>query len=778
MNAELTIDQIEKFVRINNRKAFLLDKIPEYYPGTRKHIDFWREQKKRCIEGYWGLDGEAYRWMPGVLYFYGNFATIIHNDKDTGYAIGEKARPWVRDVEWEAAYNYYECLGFSGFIDDDEYTCDIRILDIKSISDLNPNSPRDRYLINSNGELKSYITTRKYLRKLHDSPKGIALFFNPIKNLFLLGTRSFGKSVFIGGGVMAHRFLFDGLELAMKPYTPELQPTTQRIVIGAGSADKSSETLEKFTDTIDNLPGKVFDGKTLHPPPFYKENKGTLNSNNGINVFRHEYDVKVGSKWEKKGSRTSIKHVVYPSHRAESAVGGRFGLSVVEEVGLVPNVIAVHAANDACQRVGDKMGVTIFIGTGGNFEKVRESEIIFRNPDQYDVLAFEDTYEGMGKIGWFMPRHYGLNQFKDENGNTDLEKAHEYLINERKSKLTGSQASITNDSYVMSYPIVPSEMFLSDKGNIFPVIELRNRLKNLRNNNEYLSLGTPVSLYWDNGVCKYDIEEGFRKQPLWDTRLHLTYKSKEGCPIIYEFPRKINGVVPNDMYIIGVDPFKQDGDGDSMASIYVIKTYQYALEGHGYSQIVAEYTGRPKRGRNAVNEIIEKLADLYGNPVGGIFYEGDVGNVKDYFIKNKKEILLAPRPDYLLSNKAYQRTFTEYGVSTSNRIVKEKIIDFLVEWLLEERERKDNGLIIRNLDLVPSIRFLEEAITFSYESGNYDNVMGLAMGVIGLRAKYNEFKHSKKEQTKETSMYNWLNSNNKVFTRHKTNGRLFSQAII
>lgn len=768
----MNIEQIEKFVRINNRQAFLLDSIPVYYPGTKKYIDFWKQEKKYCIEGKWCIDHldqsqdkGFWRWMPGALYFYVNYGSIIHNDKATGYNIGEVTRPVLRDVEWELFYNYYECMGFSGFMDDDEYTSDAKILEVSSVDDLNLNIKQDRCLLNKKGELKKYISARENLRRLHNQPKGIALFYNKIRNLFLIGTRGFGKSFSVGGGIVAHRFLFDGLELSMEPYSAEMSKPQHEIVVGAAYSDKSADTLEKFKLSIDNLPGSYFDGKNNFPSPFAKMYKGTLKVNNGDNKFRHKYDINIGGKWVEKGTGTAIKHVVYPSHNPDSAVGGRFALSVVEEVGLMGHVLAVHGANEACQRISEKMGVTIYIGTGGNFDKIRESEIIFRDPIKFDILDFDDTYEGTGKIGWFMPRHYGLNQFKDEHGNTDLEKAHKYLMAERTKKFSGGNGSVNADKYIMSYPITPSEMFLSKKGNVFPLVELRERLKELRAGNKYHSLATPVELYWDKGVVKYKIDENNVLQPLWDTHSHNMYKNKEGAVLIYEFPKMINGIVPNNMYIIGVDPFKNDEDGDSLAAVYVMKNYEYALEGHGYSEIVAEYVGRPAfGGRNAINEIIEKLSLFYGATPGGIFFENNVGNIKDYFVKIKKSHLLALEPDYLLTNNTKISLSTKYGVSTSNKIVKEKIIEYLVEWLVEKRELDDDGRQLRNLDLIPSPGLIEDMIAFSYET-NHDRVMGMAMAVIGLRAKYNEFKHQREEASVEKSMYSWLSKNPKLFKK-------------
>ena len=44
------------FIRINNRKNFLLPEVPKLHPESAAYSKFWRTQKKRCIEGYWSVD--------------------------------------------------------------------------------------------------------------------------------------------------------------------------------------------------------------------------------------------------------------------------------------------------------------------------------------------------------------------------------------------------------------------------------------------------------------------------------------------------------------------------------------------------------------------------------------------------------------------------------------------------------------------------------------------------------------------------------------------------
>ena len=100
---------------IINKDAFLLKEIPQLHRASEEYLLFWREEKKRCIEGYWvgGI------WMPGNLYFYVNFWTILLN-KTAHSKTKTPGKPFLRDLEWEFFYNWVEARGFSGFEDDKE----------------------------------------------------------------------------------------------------------------------------------------------------------------------------------------------------------------------------------------------------------------------------------------------------------------------------------------------------------------------------------------------------------------------------------------------------------------------------------------------------------------------------------------------------------------------------------------------------------------------------------------------------------------------------------
>ena len=58
---------------IENLSQWILDTPPMLHPYHPVYIEWWSKAIKKCIEGMWGSEFGKYRWMPGNLFFFGNF---------------------------------------------------------------------------------------------------------------------------------------------------------------------------------------------------------------------------------------------------------------------------------------------------------------------------------------------------------------------------------------------------------------------------------------------------------------------------------------------------------------------------------------------------------------------------------------------------------------------------------------------------------------------------------------------------------------------------------
>lgn len=279
------------------------------------------------------------------------------------------------------------------------------------------------------------------------------------------------NSYLTGVGVVLHEWLFDGARIYNKESIEN--PSVVEILVGAANTAKSKDILDKTELALNNLAGPG--GYAKHP--FYKEHMGTLKSNNINNAFRNEYLKKIGGEWVKKGSMSNIKHVTFTVTNPEAAAGTRPNIIVVEEVGLLENVLQVHASNEATMVTDgtNRFGTTVYIGTGGNMDKIVESEILFRDPEANTLLAFDDIYENSGKIGWFVPAYYMDGSYKDENGNTKIKEAVDHYMKRREIKRKAKSMKAI-DGELTNYPLKPSEMFSSNNSNIFPINDLKERL--------------------------------------------------------------------------------------------------------------------------------------------------------------------------------------------------------------------------------------------------------------------------------------------------------------
>lgn len=158
-----------------------------------------------------------------------------------------------------------------------------------------------------------------------------------------------------------------------------------------------------------------------------------------------------------------------------------------------------------------KTGTLMMLGTGGDMESgTLDASRMFYEPEAHDILAFEDTWENKGRIGFFIPAYLALNEYKDEQGFSRIEEARTALLKKRQKAKTGSGGSEVLNKEIQYRPIVPSEMFLSKSANIFPVTEARRRLSELQTNNLSELLEKKVNLFFDpaspyNGV-NYEID--------------------------------------------------------------------------------------------------------------------------------------------------------------------------------------------------------------------------------------------------------------------------------
>lgn len=753
----VTDKERERWTRIENRDNWLLKKIPVLHPDTTKHTTLWREYSRRCVEGFWGKDFGKYRFMPPKLYFYCNFYTMSHTIEKGKPP--EKIRPILRDLEWEVFYMFFVAKGFSGFSEDEEYTCNNDILEYRknkmSLSQI------DDSCFNSKGELKEYIEPLKYAKMLHDSPKGKPLYRNEPKNIMLFGSRSSGKSLMISA-INLHEIIFAGevdydiyLEKKNKEQLNEIG-----ICIGSAKTDKSSqffrymaESMAQFSTNPDLGVYSKFGLDDYEPCPFFRNMVGDLKPNNAKNMWRDEQKIPYGGMEVIKGSKSFAKHVNYQTD-TEAAASGRYVYNVKEEIGLIGAAPTIWASNEFTVKRGDaKVGSLVGLGTSGDIEKVEGAKKIFLNPFTYNCVAYEDIEEHNGEngyTGFFIPAYMVNMSFKDSNGNTDIEAAKKYHYEKLKD------FEKNPDKYkaqCMHAPLKISHMWYNDKEYLLPVEEAKAREKELMYKNTYMDLMLPVKLSY-NPRARSGVEYEFdpKLKPITNPFLEGTDSDSEGCVVIYNAPEYKNDKLYKDQYFYVYDPYVTDeSTGKSLAATYVISNPKYISEGLSGNTIMASYIGKHPGGLDKYHEEQAKLIQLYGNCERMLWYEGNRGEpCRAYYLKRNLGNLLCFKPQLAKGNNAIQKNVTSTGYIVGNLVSKLNLIRDFNDWLLEETTIGDSTL--QNIFRIPCLYLIRQIQMYNTDK-NFDAVSAMLGYPLGLK-EYTVF--LRKDTEKKANPYSFF----------------------
>ena len=597
------------------------------------------------------------------------------------------------------------------------------------------------------------FTVIKNIKKLNVMPS-VCIGVDAKDNCFLTDNYVVThNSYLVANQGIAHELLFDGLRYYDNEGLKENLPIAE-IVVGAAISDKSRDLLNKVKYTLDNLPGAWKKGTSYEIPcPLFKHMGGSISPNKD---WRNEYQIKRGGDW-KKFTGSFIKHRIFTTENPEAAAGGRPGTIVLEEVGLISNLLTIQGSNEAAQNDGgEKFGSSLYIGTAGNMEKILEPETIFNEPAGYDFLEFDDVWENTGKkICWFIPATHMSRKFKDKNGNTKIGEATKFFLERRKKKKKGVSSKAL-DSEMMNYPMKPSEMFLNKTNNKFPIADVKIRIRDLSSPNNNELKYSLKGLYGINSDGKVNFEQDKKARPIYDYPLNKSNTvSMEGCIQIFEPPIKNeSNEVPNGIYIAGLDPINEDGNDDihrSLQSFYLMNLLT--------DRIVVEYTGRTKFAKDFYEQIRRILIDYNAT----LLYENQKKGIYTYFDQKNCLYLLEDTPIALRDIEAQRGSFTgnkSKGVYATPKINFWGQQELLPNYLESKAYNTENN--ITNLQIFKSIAGLKEMVRYNGNKINTDRISSLGILMIArelkLKTKVNLKK--KKKRIVNDSFFNRFNSSN------------------
>lgn len=464
-----------------------------------------------------------------------------------------------------------------------------------------------------------------------------------------------------------------------------------------------------------------------------------------------KYEVKAGWKdadtGQDKGSASRISIRNYKDGNDTMVANGtRPKIHIIDEIGKIPNLIKCVLDTEPCWNTasGERFSIPILAGTGGDMEKGADAAVIFRNPRVYNVLEFDDEWEGTGKLGKFVPVTKALNDYKepwtlynyltkvrkmDLTPHPDLdritvlvsneERVKEEFVKPRREKALSSTTSNEIIKEKAYYPLVPSESFLTLTANDFPIEACKKQRDWIEKNFQPVR----IELYTDlSGVVthKFTDQMPVRQFPVKNDT------DKTGVIEVVEYP------VPNapyGLYVAGIDPYKQSESmySDSLGSIYIFKRMTDSLTEPYQYMPVAWYTGRPKS-IHTWYETVRNLLKWY-NAIG-MCENADYGFIQ-YMIEKNETYHLAPGMSFLKELSPTTQHRSDYGLPPTKAVINHldntSVIyckeDFIRVYGDDEPERLLG--VTRILDPM----LLQEMIVYNKNEGNYDRVRAFGLAV-------------------------------------------------
>lgn len=537
----------------------------------------------------------------------------------------------------------------------------------------------------------------------------------------LIGSRGFGKSI-IAASRSGWLYTFFN---------------NSQGVISAGATNYIKLVTDKIEDGLSNL------------HPVFAKNR--LTSNWKLEVKAGWKDKSSNAPHPKSSNSQILVRNFEGGNNSMACNGTRPGFHLIDEIGALPNLIGCYKDSDGCWWAGNtgKPSCLVFItGTGGDMEVGAEAAEMFYNPQSYNLLEFENEWEGGAKVGRFVPAGTGnlsytveksLNEYLDVpvKGNdfthikirvSDIDKYDKewWIPNYERAKKSGNSKTLLK--FKAYWCKKPSDSFIVLTKNDFNVEEAKRQQRNVRD--QRLN-GTPVVLkLTDAGAVTHEFSD---KLPI--TEFPVKTQSKDAPVMIYEFPME---TPPFGLYVAGVDPYRHSESeyGDSLGAVYIYKRMHEISSEKYQNMFVASYVSRP--GDIKIwNETARRLIKYYN---ARTLCENDEMSFINFMIDKGDGHYLEDQPEWLKVIVPNTRVDRKKGIHRSAKQIRDFLDGQLKEYLDQviHTERDENGSITKEILGVTRIldpMLLEEIIRFDKDK-NFDRIIASQLA-IALANKLN-----------------------------------------
>lgn len=277
--------------------------------------------------------------------------------------------------------------------------------------------------------------------------------------------------------------------------------------------------------------------------------------------------------------------------------GDRIDRVFFEEAGSNPILIKTYLQGKALVEIlGDKFGTRFVWGTGGDSGPALDGlKKMFYNPKGFNVLPYKHNHTKNGayvKSSFFIPAYTFVSKegYIDSRGVTNIEKAKEYYLENRKALLGDPKAHLIECA---EFCFNPDDALALEGDNQFNTVLLSEQLANI----QLHKIGPRI----DVGQLEYNFTNNQHTEDAVESVRFVA--NPNGKVKILEHPIKgENGAVPRNLYIAGIDGIDMgeedtsDKTQDPSDFCVVIKKRAFGLD---EPKIVCYYRDRPKTLREA-----------------------------------------------------------------------------------------------------------------------------------------------------------------------------------
>lgn len=437
----------------------------------------------------------------------------------------------------------------------------------------------------------------------------------------------------------------------------------------------------------------------------------------------------------------------------ENGVGGSQSFFFYEEAGIAPTLLqTVGFVRPALVKGNRTTGLIILSGAVGDLDDCQDLKEVFYHPDGHDFLSIKNIWDvktPTEKCGLFVSESYNLEGFMDEEGNSLVKEAEDF-VNAAKEFVKGNKRADLAQLDASQKPLSPEEAFAQRKKGEFPVEELQRQQDRIKLKDREKAWETPpfkcLLQEDDEGKIIYKTTDLPREH---EYPIKPDWIDKRGVVTIYKMPKPN---APWLTYFAGVDPIEVDETttSESVASIDIyertVKVKYTDEKGktrtrYEGGKIVATYRGR----FNSVEKTNEQIWFLIKLYRAFTWQERSKPNFMNYMKRhNRAEQYLAKESDVPMFkdlNINAAMSTSNYGFTLHSQTqVKKTLKDSVKEYFSTEFDRRENPdtgevyKIYTGVDRVDDYWLLEEYIQYQETDagkmkGNYDRFISSSAAI-------------------------------------------------